>query len=117
MKAVLVIDLSADLDYLLGEEVILYISTKDGKFMMRDNTLLRPLPEDGTSYICSETNEPIYSISCPLRPLNMIVEAEDRELIIYERKWFYENLECEFELQKSARDIYKKHEVEDGLED
>lgn len=115
MKAVLVIDLSADLDYLLGEEVILYISTKDGKFMMRENTLLRPLPEDGTSYICYATNEPIYSISCPLRPLNMIVKAGDRELIIYERKWLYNNLEREFELQKKARDFYERHE--DGLED
>lgn len=51
----------------------------------------------------------------PLKPLNKIVKAGDRELLIYERKWLYNNLEREFELQKKARDFYERHE--DGLED
>lgn len=46
---------------------------------------------------------------CPLKPLNKIVKAGDRNLIIYERKWLYEHLEEEFELQKKVRDFDESH--------
>lgn len=50
---------------------------------------------------------------CPLRPLNKIVKAGDRNLIIYERQWLYNHLEEEFELQKKARDFDAKSHISD----
>lgn len=48
---------------------------------------------------------------CPLKPLNKVVKAGDRNLIIYERAWLYLHLEEEFELQKKVRDWEIKNEI------
>lgn len=44
MKAILVIDLPVALEHLLGEEMLLHISHKDGRYIMTEYALLRPLP-------------------------------------------------------------------------
>lgn len=57
-------------------------------------------------YVGADNERPSW---CPLKPLNKIVKAGDRNLIIYERKWLYEHLEEEFELQKKVRDFDESH--------
>lgn len=44
MKAVFVIDLPVALENLLGEELILYITHKDDRYIMTEESKLRPLP-------------------------------------------------------------------------
>ena len=48
MKAILVIDLPVALENLLGEEMLLYIGHKDGRYIMTEYALLRPLPQKMT---------------------------------------------------------------------
>lgn len=45
MKAVFVIDLPVALENLLGEELLLYITHKDDRYIMTEESKLRPLPQ------------------------------------------------------------------------
>lgn len=41
---------------------------------------------------------------CPLKPIHALKSA-DKDYIIYERQYLYENLEREYELMKEAREF------------
>lgn len=60
--------------------------------------------------MCTPMRESASDVECPLKPLNKVVKAGDRNLIIYERAWLYSHLEEEFELQKKVRDWEKQNE-------
>lgn len=46
MKAILVIDVPVALEHLLGEEMLLYISHMDGRYIMTESAVLRPIPNE-----------------------------------------------------------------------
>lgn len=66
-----------------------------------------PADEDIDEYVDPNETKPDW---CPLKPLNKIVKAGDRNLIIYERAWLYSHLEEEFEMQKKVRDWEKQND-------
>lgn len=58
-------------------------------------------------YVCcltGEHSEEPHLVGCPLQPLNKILKVGDRQLMIYEAKWLFNNLEREFELLKKVKE-------------